>query len=118
MRENTAVVTKESAPHFIWGDVCDGWELLDTSSLHVIRERMPPGTFELRHLHQHVRQLYFVLEGTASVDLDGKLHTLAAGEAIVIEPPLPHQMRNDSSAPLEFLVISSAPPRDDRHDLD
>ena len=114
MPEKSPVVTKQSAPHFTWRDVCDGWKLLDATDLHVLRERMPPGTFELRHLH---RQVHFVLEGTASVDLDGTLHTLAAGEAIVIAPPLPHQMRNDSSAPLEFLVISSAPPRTDREDL-
>jgi mannose-6-phosphate isomerase-like protein (cupin superfamily) len=80
-------------------------------------ERMPPGTFELRHVHHTTRQFYYVLEGGATVDLDGEMVALSAGEGLEIPPGSAHQMRNDSGDHLEFLVMSSGPPRADRVDL-
>jgi mannose-6-phosphate isomerase-like protein (cupin superfamily) len=112
------VISKHNAPSFTWRDVCDGWTLLDAADLHVLHERMPPDTAELLHTHRRVRQVYFVLEGEATVDLDGGCESLGAGEALVIEPLTPHRIRNRSMAALEFLVISSSPPRHDRENLE
>ena len=112
------MISKRNAPSFTWRDVCEGWTLLDTANLHVIQERMPPATCELLHVHTHVRQLYFVLEGEAAIDFDDRTQLLRAGDALAIEPLRPHRMTNRSQQPLEFLVISSAPPRQDREDLE
>lgn len=112
------MISKENAPSFVWGDVCDGWTLLDAADLHVLHERMPPASSELLHVHARVRQVYFVLEGEATVDTDNGSESLHAGEALVIEPLTPHRIGNRSRAALEFLVISSSPPRHDREDLE
>lgn len=111
-------ISKATAQSFPWRDVCLGWTLLDSPTLHVVQERMPPAMFELRHLHQHTRQLYFILEGSASVEREGERFTLGVGEAIEIAPGIPHQMRNDSRDDIEFLVVSSGQPRKDRTDLE
>jgi mannose-6-phosphate isomerase-like protein (cupin superfamily) len=79
---------------------------------------MPPATSELLHTHAHVHQVYFVLEGEATVDLDGRSKSVHAGEALVIEPMTPHRISNGSQTELEFLVISSSPPRHDRENLE
>lgn len=115
---NRMTISKQNAPSFTWRDVCDGWTLLDAADLHLLQERMPPAASELLHIHARVRQVYFVLEGEATVDLDGVSESLRAGEALVIEPRTPHRISNHSGAEVEFLVISSSPPRHDRENLE
>ena len=111
-------ISKRNAPSFAWRDVCEGWTLADSPSLHVIQERMPPQTFELRHRHEKTWQFYFVLTGEATIEHDGLLETLGPGEGLEIPARIPHQMRNDSATnDLEFLVASSQRPREDRIDV-
>ena len=108
------MIDKHSAEHYTWGQQCDGWHLLRHPTLSVIHERMPPGTAEVRHAHQHARQFFFVLAGTATFELAGDVQRLGAQQGIAVEPGVPHQIRNDSAEPLEFLVISQPPSHGDR----
>lgn len=110
-------ISKATAESFVWREICQGWTLLDTPNLHVIQERMPPDTYELRHMHTETQQLYFVLEGRATIERAEDRFQVNSGQAIAIPPGIPHQMRNDSPTDLEFLVISTGRPRDDRRDL-
>jgi mannose-6-phosphate isomerase-like protein (cupin superfamily) len=107
-------ISKDTAEHYTWGDGCDGWRLVDRAELSVIHERMPPGSAEVWHHHQAARQFFFVLSGTATIEAGGATHTLRAHQGIEIAPGLPHQMRNDSDADVEFLVISQPTTRGDR----
>lgn len=116
-QESLAAVTKHNAPHFTWRDRCDGWTLVSRPTLHILQERMPPNTYELRHRHQSTAQFYYVLEGEATVNVNTRSFTIGNGEGVAIPPGSEHQMRNDSRADLEFLVMSSQPPRDDRFDV-
>jgi mannose-6-phosphate isomerase-like protein (cupin superfamily) len=108
------VVSKQFAEHYTWGANCDGWRLVDQAGLSVIHERMPPGTAEVRHYHQAARQFFFVLSGSATMELAGICHTLQAQQGIEIAPGLRHQISNDSDADVEFLVISQPTTRGDR----
>ncbi len=108
-RANTKV-----SPRYTWGDECDGWRLLDLAHLSVIEERMPPGTSEVRHMHQNAHQMFYVLEGVLSMDVEGVYHQLAAADAFHIPPGAQHLVRNDSGAPVRFLVISSPSSTGDR----
>jgi mannose-6-phosphate isomerase-like protein (cupin superfamily) len=101
----------------IWGDGCESWTLAEHEDLHLQRERMPPGTSERRHVHSRVRQLYYVLAGRAVVHLDDRDEELHAGDSVHVEPGVPHRIRNDADEPLEFLVVSTSAPREDRVDL-
>ena len=112
------VVDKSSAPYSIWGEDCESWTLSVGPGFHVQLERMPPHTTEKLHYHAGVRQLYIVLGGEATVRLEAGDVRLTERQALPIEPEVPHQMRNESDGELEFLVISSSPPRDDRVDLE
>jgi quercetin dioxygenase-like cupin family protein len=117
MTTPTSVTTPASvrtAPHYAWGDACDGWHLVRAAGLSVIQERMPPGTREVRHRHAAARQFFFVLAGELSLEADGAEHVLAAREGIEIAPGVPHAVRNASDAPAEFLVVSQPPSHGDR----
>ena len=111
------MINKSIAPRNVW-DAGESWTLTDQPRLHVLQERMPPGTAERRHLHVAVEQLYYVLAGVATVRFDDHEETLRPGDAVYVPAAAPHQLRNDSPDALEFLVISSSPPRQDRIDLD
>ena len=39
----------QNSENYKWGKNCDGWKLVDTNSLSVIQEKMPPKTEENLH---------------------------------------------------------------------
>jgi mannose-6-phosphate isomerase-like protein (cupin superfamily) len=100
--------------HYTWGSGCDGWHLVNRPELSVIRERMPPGTSEVRHFHAAARQFFYVLSGSAVLEVDGVEWKLSAGEGLEVAPGARHQMFNRSAGPLEFLVVSQPHSHRDR----
>ena len=107
-------VSRATAEHYAWGDCCDGWHLLKDERLSVIEEQMPPGTSEILHHHGRAQQFFFVLSGEAVMEVDGSKTRLIAREGLHILPGVPHQIRNESKEPVQFLVISQPPSRGDR----
>ena len=107
-------ISRENAPHYVWGDNCDGWHLLQESNLSVIEECVPPGASEVRHFHRNAQQFFFVLSGQAMMEADGEPILLLSGQGVAIPPGTRHQFRNHSEEPVRFLVISQPPSHDDR----
>jgi mannose-6-phosphate isomerase-like protein (cupin superfamily) len=108
------LMSKETAEHYVWGMGCDGWHLVKTAELSVIYERMPTGTSEARHFHTRARQFFFVLTGTATLEIAGVRQVLRAHEGLEVPPKVPHQMFNESDQPIEFLVVSHPASHGDR----
>lgn len=111
------MISQENAEHYVWGDNCDGWYLVNRQDMLIIHEKMPPGTCETRHFHSVSRQFFFVLQGALTMELEGEKHDIKAQQGLEIAPGAKHQARNDSESPVEFLVISHPTPRGDRIDL-
>ncbi|MFM9941610.1 MAG: cupin domain-containing protein [Hyphomicrobiaceae bacterium] len=111
------VISNLTAEHYIWGDVCDGWHLVNGADLSVIHERMPAGATEMRHYHQRARQFFFVLSGTLTIERDGMQHAISAGHGLEMRPGSRHQARNSSAGAVEFLVISAPTTKGDRTDV-
>jgi mannose-6-phosphate isomerase-like protein (cupin superfamily) len=107
-------ISKQNAEHYIWGNHCDGWHLVKNKDLSVIHERMPANTSEVRHYHQKSRQFFFVLSGTATLEMNGERVTITPLEGIEVPPLVPHQMMNESNRDVEFLVISQPTSKGDR----
>ena len=80
--------------HYIWGNNCDGWRLINEEDRSIIHERMPTGTREVRHLHYKARQFFFILSGEMTIEVDGKEYILMAHEGIEVLPTVPHQRNN------------------------
>lgn len=106
--------SKTIAPHYKWGEDCDGWRLVDGPGQSIIHERMPAGTSETRHYHERAHQFFFVLRGTAVMEVEGELHDLEQQEGMEVPAGLRHCIRNESAEPVEFLVISSPSTKGDR----
>jgi mannose-6-phosphate isomerase-like protein (cupin superfamily) len=111
-------VSTANAPHYTWGQQCDGWHLLQGFDLSVIEERMPPGTAEVRHRHVRARQFFYVLEGVAVLEVEGVAHRLGARQGLQVPPGAAHQMRNESDGELRFIVVSSPKSHGDRETVD
>lgn len=99
-------ISKENAPHYVWGNACDGWRLMDNPELTIIHERMPFDTEEERHYHTKAKQFFFILSGTAVMEINGVRTILDEKEGLEVPPNVPHQIFNRSIPDLEFLVIS------------
>lgn len=82
--------------------------------LSVIQERVPSGCREVRHYHQQAEQFFFVLSGIASIEVDGNEYKLEAEQGIHVPAGKPHQLQNEQSHDLEFLVTSVPPSHGDR----
>lgn len=110
-------VSLDTAEHYIWGEVCDGWRLLKHDDLSVIQERVPAGSGEVRHFHTRARQFFYVLSGTATLEFDDRSVTFGAGHGVHVPPGIPHRFANASSEDVVFLVVSSPSTAGDRTDL-
>ena len=107
-------VNKETGRHYVWGGDCDGWHLLETESLSVIEERIPPGGGEVLHWHGKAQQLFYILSGEATFESDGLEALVAGGEAYHVRPGVRHRIRNLGTGDLRFLVISEPKSHGDR----
>jgi quercetin dioxygenase-like cupin family protein len=103
-----------NARHYVWGGACDGWHLLEGEDLSVIEERVPPGAAEVRHRHQRARQFFYVLDGEATLELQGTRHVLRKGEGLHVPPGAAHRLLNESSGDIRFLVVSAPKGHGDR----
>lgn len=108
------ITSVEKAEHYKWGTNCDGWHLLKSDDLSVIEERMPPGTTEVKHYHNHTQQVFYILSGTASFEVNGEQLTVHAKECIHIPKKVIHQISNKQQEDLRFIVISQPKSHGDR----
>src|ERR1700742_3947223 len=108
------IKSTKNAEHYTWGDNCDGWHLLRSDSLSVIQERMPPGTSEQRHYHERAQQVFYILSGTATFEVEGQEKTVEANQSIHVPPKTRHCIANKAEADLYFLVISEPKSHGDR----
>jgi mannose-6-phosphate isomerase-like protein (cupin superfamily) len=110
------MISREEAPHYVWGGVCDGWHLVKTPALSVIQERMPPGSSEVAHFHGSARQFFFVLEGELRIELEHGTEILGREQGLEIPPLAIHRAHNVSQGECRFLVVSHPPSAGDRVD--
>jgi len=109
-----SVTSVEIGKHYVWGGNCDGWHLVASSNLSVIQERMPCGSSEVRHLHNRAEQFFYVLRGTATLEVAGFTYVLNANEGFHVPASVPHTLSNQHEQILDFLVVSTPPSHGDR----
>lgn len=112
-----AIKSTENSEHYIWGDNCDGWQLLKSDSLSIIQESMPPHTHEGLHYHSIAQQFFFILKGTATFQIEGEVFEVIENKGFHILPHQKHRIFNHTEQSLEFLVISQPKSHGDRTNL-
>ena len=108
------IKNKLNTEHYFWGDKCEGFHLVKSDSLSVIQEIMPPDSSEQLHFHNRAEQFFYILNGTAVFEIEGKKTKLEKGCGISILPKLKHIIKNCGDDDLEFLVISQPTTKNDR----
>jgi mannose-6-phosphate isomerase-like protein (cupin superfamily) len=91
---------------------------LKREELSIIREKMPPGTSEVKHYHQKSRQFFYILSGKASMEVQDKKYILLPSDGIEIPPLIPHKISNESTEELNFIVVSNPKSHGDRIEVE
>jgi len=103
--------------HYIWGNDCNGWNLVDKKDLSVKLETMPAGTEEALHYHENAQQFFFILKGIADFEIEGRHISVNKNQGIHINPKEKHRIINGSDEELEFILCSQPSTQDDRHNI-
>lgn len=78
---------------------------------------MPPGTGEQLHYHNAAQQVFYILLGTATFEVDGNTENITKNQSIHIPPGTKHRIFNNGDTDLHFLVISEPKAHGDRVNL-
>jgi len=114
---NKAFSKNDSSSHYKWGDDCYGWNYIDTATLSVKQELMPPDTAEQLHYHEKSTQVFFILKGKATFIIDGEETELKVEQGIEIKPGQKHFISNKEQSDLEFILYSYPSTKNDRINL-
>lgn len=109
------VLNKHNAlQHYKWGNNCDGWVFVDADELSVKQELMPPGTAESLHYHKNAQQVFFILKGIATFEVEGQFFSIKESEGFHIPAGKKHRIVNNANADLEFILSSQPSTNNDR----
>lgn len=107
-------MTLENAAHYFWGAGAEGWRMADTPELSVIRETMPPASSEQLHFHEKAQQFFYIVNGSATFEMETGVVIVEKGEGVHISPGKKHRIINHTEGTIEFLVISQPSTKEDR----
>jgi mannose-6-phosphate isomerase-like protein (cupin superfamily) len=62
-------------------------DLNGVASLHVVDISVSART----HYHKRLTEIYYILQGEGHIELDGEIHTVRPGDAILIKPGCRHR---------------------------
>ncbi|MCA9186142.1 MAG: cupin domain-containing protein [Pirellulaceae bacterium] len=65
--------------------------------------RLPVGASTTPHYHPVTEEIYYILQGTALMMIDGLTRNVSPGDAIAIPPGALHQITNTGQETLKFL---------------
>jgi mannose-6-phosphate isomerase-like protein (cupin superfamily) len=66
------LISAESSEHYVWGNNCDSWKLVQEENISIKFEKMPPLSSEKVHFHSRSQQTFYVLKGTVTFEVDKK----------------------------------------------
>jgi len=107
-------ISKQNSEHYIWGQNCDSWVLLNSEQLSIKQEVIPPNSKEEFHFHKCAQQFFFILKGVATFIVDEETFEVEESSGFHITPNKIHLVENKSDVNLEFLVISNPSTNNDR----
>jgi mannose-6-phosphate isomerase-like protein (cupin superfamily) len=114
-----SATTPENAPRVDNLFRLDAHRLFSSPELEIVHIHLPPGAALVRHAAP-VDTAFYVVTGTATIESDAGRVKARAGTLVPHPKETFHQVRNEASGRLEFLVIKAprpaAPPRMDTQD--
>ncbi len=83
-------------------------ELMHTEAQSLAEATLAPGQATQRHYHRASEELYYLLEGSGELEIDGETRDVAAGDAVLIPPGGRHQIIAGKSG-ARFLCCCAPP---------
>jgi mannose-6-phosphate isomerase-like protein (cupin superfamily) len=62
-----------------------------------------------RHYHARTEEIYFLLEGSGEMEIEGERRRVVRGDAVLIPPGAWHEIRADGDGELRFLCCCAPP---------
>ncbi|WP_435347583.1 cupin domain-containing protein [Haloarchaeobius sp. HRN-SO-5] len=86
-------------------------DVLDTEALGVTVLELEPGAKGKEHDHSEDGQeeVYVVMDGSVTVDLDGEQVHLSEYEALRLSPDQTRQIHNDGEVPATLVLVGTTP---------
>jgi mannose-6-phosphate isomerase-like protein (cupin superfamily) len=76
------------------------------TNLHSVAQVvLPPQKSSLRHYHPQAEESYYVVQGTARMEIDNEVATLFPGDAVLIPAPSAHKIYNVGKDDLVLIVV-------------
>ncbi|WP_280401414.1 cupin domain-containing protein [Nocardia carnea] len=69
-----------------------------------------PGGRAGLHTHSHTEEIWFILRGTAEIELDGEKYSVEPGSIVVTPLHSRHALWNTGGERIEYIVIEVFPP--------
>jgi quercetin dioxygenase-like cupin family protein len=82
------------APYAIFPGV--GVHSVGGDQVLLCRVSYEPGATVPRHAHEHTEQVMVIVEGDLTVSVDGTTERLGAGDAVVVNRGLEHELRSEA----------------------
>lgn len=73
----------------------------------VAEATVPAGGETIAHRHHRAEEIYVFTGGAGEMTLDGDAFAVAAGDAVVIAPGVPHKLKNPGPEPMVLLCVSA-----------
>ena len=83
-----------------------------TNWAYMDHEVIPPGASDGLHRHSGVEEVYYVMEGTATFQLNDEKAPINTGDAIPVKFNEAHAIINNGSAPIELLIMGISVKKD------
>lgn len=106
--------SRDAARPFVTDDGSVIRSLLDRSNAPVAHQSLAEATLEagestVRHHHRVSEEIYYLVDGAGTMEIDGEERAVGAGDAILIPPGAWHRITASSDGPLR-LLCACAPP--------
>ena len=64
------------------------------------------GADQQRHYHKRATEIYVVASGSMAVEVDGTIHHLKTGDAVIIGPGVPHEIKKEGLKFTSYVISS------------
>ena len=84
-------------------------ELHHTELQSLAEATLEPAQATERHYHRASEEIYFVVKGSGSLEVDGETRIVRPGEAVLIPPGAWHTLENTGTSELRILCCCAPP---------
>jgi mannose-6-phosphate isomerase-like protein (cupin superfamily) len=103
------VASLSSAEAFTTKDGSTIRELHHTDVQSLAEATLEPDQATQRHYHRLTEEIYFVIKGSGTMEVDGDRTRIRPGDAVLIPPGAWHELTNDGTSELRILCCCVPP---------